>query len=154
MVAAAAAVFNKLGSVVKLKPPIFTLVEVRILIGNYAAVADDSSGSTALVIAPSSTGRGPGPVIRVQTGDAPSTIDTEFQQVLRDLELGEIESARAMVNQLWQKLKVVNGMRSRSKGGCEYAPLCVLDSVLLADNCRSLDSEIDLLREVAQQSGS
>ena len=81
--AAAAAVFNKLGSVVKLKPPIFTLVEVRILIGNYAAVADDSSGSTALVIAPSSTGRGPGPVIRVQTGDAPSTIDTEFQQRLK-----------------------------------------------------------------------
>ena len=64
---------------------------------------------------------------------------------------GVAASAKTLLRGVQDKLKPWSGTASRAKGGWQFRPMCILDSVLLADNLRHLTAETDLLPEVVQQ---
>ena len=83
-----------------------------------------------------------------------SPVDETLQNLLQCLassasrELGE-----QLVEKLKFQLKVTSGQTAREKGGIQYDPMYVLDSVLLADNVKALGGigEEDLLADVVRQ---
>ena len=83
-----------------------------------------------------------------------SPVDETLQNLLQCLassasrELGE-----QLVEKLKFQLKVTSGQTAREKGGIQYDPMYVLDSVLLADNLKALGGigEEDLLADVVRQ---
>lgn len=83
-----------------------------------------------------------------------SVIERDFEKVFAFLESGGpdgIAGAKGALMELKDKLGAMTGMSSRTKGGLQYRAMCILDSVLLADNLRHLTTETDLLPEVCQQ---
>ena len=84
-----------------------------------------------------------------------SRVDETLQNLLQCLgssasrELGE-----QLVEKLRLQLRVTTGHTAREKGGVQYDPMYVLDSVLLADNLKALGGigEEDLLADVVRQS--
>ena len=64
---------------------------------------------------------------------------------------GVAAAAKTLLRGVQDKLKPWSGTASRAKGGWQFRPMCILDSVLLADNLRPLTAETDLLPEVVQQ---
>ena len=98
-----------------------------------------------------------GPKGRGSSNKETSLISQLFQKLRGDLEAGETATVREGLGVLEQALKPTSGMRKRDGGGVEYRALFVLDSVLLADNLRSLsydtgeNDESNLLDTVVRQ---
>lgn len=83
-----------------------------------------------------------------------SAVDTILNDIVASVEDNEVEhKVKALVDKLRERLKITNGYVSRPRGGVQYSPACILESVLLADNLKPLAMDTDLLPEVVHQSG-
>ena len=81
----------------------------------------------------------------VPSGNTASAIDALFQALLAHIDQQKWDSARETTLQLYKCLKVTSGKQSRSKGGWQYTPLYVVDSVLYADLLCHLQEKSDIM---------
>ena len=84
-----------------------------------------------------------------------SDIDKRLDSILQSVQSGDLDAATAAVTSLRKVLKPCDGRQQREdkRGGVQYRPLYILDSVLLADNLRMIHAqEPDLLEIVVKQS--
>ena len=78
---------------------------------------------------------------RIQPG-GPSTVDLVFEKMFADLDAGRTDSLRFGLEALQQAMRPATPTEKRSRGGgSKYRAHFMLDSVLLADNLRSLHDE-------------
>ena len=92
-----------------------------------------------------------------QAGPAVSPINATLQAILDALHENQVETGKNLIETLQAQLKVTTGHSSRDrKGGVQYDPMYILDSILLADNLKPLGGvgEADLLADVVRQWGS
>ena len=86
-------------------------------------------------------------VAKDMAGSSAGTIRTMLNDILASLDEGDINKARANVHLLDERLTPASGHVARSKGGIQYRPEFVLDSVLYADYLRPLSKDEDSLEE-------
>ena len=86
-------------------------------------------------------------------GQKLSAIDRTLDDLFERIDSGDGDGAKALVGVLRSELKVTNGQTKRARGGWQYTSMCILDSVLLADNLKPLSTDTDLLPEVVFQQG-
>ena len=86
-----------------------------------------------------------------------TVISLAFQQLYQDLDSSNLDGLRVGLRALRDTLQPSSGLVKRSaKGGSQYRALFMLDSVLLADNLKSVSDtsaadETNLLRTVVSQ---
>ena len=83
----------------------------------------------------------------VPSGSIASAIDALFQTLLTHIDHQKWESARETTLQLYKCLRVTSGKQSRSKGGWQYTPLYIADSVLFADLLCHLQEKSDVMTQ-------
>lgn len=79
-----------------------------------------------------------------------SEIDAKLESLAQLIQPEKIEQANALLKELKSALKLTCGRQARRKGGWEYTDMFLLDSVLLADNLRSVH-EGDVMRNAVRQ---
>lgn len=76
-----------------------------------------------------------------------SPIDAIFQTLLMHIDQEMWQNARETTLQLQKCLQVTSGKKSRLKGGWQYSPLYVVDSVVFADMLRHLQEKSDVMTQ-------
>lgn len=71
--------------------------------------------------------------------------------ILQNLDAGNVESARAAVVGLSERLNVAQGHVARESGGVQYRPEFMLDSVLFTDCLRPLKDDSDVMRDALEK---
>ena len=74
-----------------------------------------------------------------------SAIDLMFHSLLSEIDKQNWENARATALQIQKSLLVTSGRLSRQKGGWQYSPSYVIDSVVFADLLRHLQDKQDVM---------
>ena len=89
------------------------------------------------------------------TGPADVAELSAIQQLLRlifgHLEAGDCESAKPLFLTLSNCLTVIQGHRSRPRGGIQFRPDFMLDAVHFADMLKPLQDETDVMRVALQK---
>ena len=71
--------------------------------------------------------------------------------ILQNLDAGNVQSARAAVVSLSDMLNVAQGHVARERGGVQYRPEFMLDSVLFTDCLRPLRDDSDVMRDALEK---
>ena len=83
-----------------------------------------------------------------------SGINLRLDSILQCIHAGDVAGAQEAVETVRSVLQLSSGKQQRAgkKGGVQYKPLYILDSVLLADNLKLIHAdEPDLLETVVKQ---
>lgn len=89
--------------------------------------------------------------LQVENENDPSFITKCLTHIIQAIDFGHSDRARNLVLQLYDRLKIMSGFSSRARGGVQYQPSYMLDSVLFADMLRPLSTETDVLRDALQR---
>lgn len=76
-----------------------------------------------------------------------SAVDLMFHTLLFQIERQNWQGAKETTLRLQECLTVTSGRESRAKGGWQYSPNFVIDSVLFADLLRHLQEKSDVMTQ-------
>ena len=95
------------------------------------------------------------PVVQFHPTDSPAgagcRIQNIFAEIFRSLDSSDYLSARDALVELGERLKVSTGHIPRTRGGIQYRPEFMLDSIHFTDCLRPLKDDVDVMRDALEK---
>ena len=91
------------------------------------------------------------PMTRDSVDKPPTAIQLLFREIFIHLENDDCKAARQPFMHLIECFQVLHGQFARRKGGVQFRPDFMLDTVHFADYLKPLQDDTDVLREALQR---